>query len=76
MEGAGEKGRPEGRGETLLFASQVRAAAFLPKSIKSGGGGGRRIPESELGGIFLFLSSSSVREVAKGNKLVVKVVII
>lgn len=71
VEGAGEKGRPEGRGETLLFASQVRAAAFLPKSINCGGGGGR-IPESERGGnlFFFLLLLLSARSRRVTNKLV------
>lgn len=73
MEGAAEKGRPEGRGQALLFASEVRVAAFLPKSINCGGGGGVRPEDSgerAWGDLSSSSSSSSVREVAKGNKLV------
>lgn len=73
VEGAAEKGRPEGRGQALLFASEVRVAAFLPKSINCGGGGGVRPEDSgerAWGDLSSSSSSSSVREVAKGNKLV------
>jgi len=58
VDGAAEKGR----GETLLFASEVRIAAFLPKSINCGGGGReRRIPASGRGGIFFLLLLVSAR---------------